>query len=269
MTPFGGVSGDRYAPYCGAPPDPANIFTRWNFDPVLVVGLLAVIVGYWAWSRAARGPGPARQMCFCAGWAIGALTLVSPLCALSVSLFSARVVQHMILAALAAPLLMIGWPINARSSATTRGGGRGWIAAIVFAATFWFWHAPGAYAATFAGGLVYWMMHFTIIGSALWLWAELVRNPASQFVDRLAAIAITTLQMSTLGAIVTFAPRPLYAVHALTTSAWGLTPLEDQQLGGAVMWIPAGAIFVATLLLSLAAVMRQDQSRPTMGAPFQ
>jgi putative membrane protein len=62
--------------------------------------------------------------------------------------------------------------------------------------------------------------------------------------------------MAFLGAIVTFAGRPLYAPHALTTVAWGLTPLQDQQLGGAIMWVPAGVLFVAAILAPLAQVLR-------------
>ncbi len=80
-------------------------------------------------------------------------------------------------------------------------------------------------------------------------------------IDILAAIAITSLQMGVLGAIITFAPRPMYAVHALTTTAWGLSPLEDQQLGGVIMWVPAGVIFVGTLVGSLACGMRRSEYR--------
>jgi putative membrane protein len=54
--------------------------------------------------------------------------------------------------------------------------------------------------------------------------------------------------MSLLGALLTFAPHPLFAPHALTTEPWGLTPLADQQLGGAIMWGPGGLLFLAAAL---------------------
>jgi putative membrane protein len=63
------------------------------------------------------------------------------------------------------------------------------------------------------------------------------------------------IQMGLLGALITLAPRALYAPHALTTWAWGLTPLQDQQLGGAIMWVPGGIVFlVAAGVLSLKAL---------------
>jgi cytochrome c oxidase assembly factor CtaG len=51
-----------------------------------------------------------------------------------------------------------------------------------------------------------------------------------------------------LGALITFSPRPWYAAHLDTTAAWGLTPLADQQLAGAIMWVPAGVVYVAAAL---------------------
>ncbi len=56
-----------------------------------------------------------------------------------------------------------------------------------------------------------------------------------------------SLFLLALGAILTFAARPLYATHATGTRLWGLTPLADQQLAGAVMWVPAGAVYLATI----------------------
>ena len=70
--------------------------------------------------------------------------------------------------------------------------------------------------------------------------------------------------MALLGATITFAGRPLYAPHEFTTFAWGLTPLQDQQLGGAIMWIPAGAVFVAAILFPLGG---GDAARDRRGQP--
>ena len=70
--------------------------------------------------------------------------------------------------------------------------------------------------------------------------------------------------MSLLGAVLTFAPSPLYAPHLLTTAAWGLRPLDDQQLGGVLMWVPAGVIFTGALVLSLARLFARGE-RPALG----
>ena len=67
-----------------------------------------------------------------------------------------------------------------------------------------------------------------------------------------AACLIVSLTMALVGAVILFAPAPLYAPHFLTAEAWGLTPLADQQLGAVIMWVPAGLIFVVSVLTSLA-----------------
>ena len=112
-----------YAPYCGAPADPAGLALRWNFDPLLLVALVAAAIAYlWLMgSIASPSPGVRRRRtaCFYAGWATAAAALVSPLCALSVSLFSARVGQHMVLETIAAPLVAFGMPTARRDASRT------------------------------------------------------------------------------------------------------------------------------------------------------
>ena len=68
----------------------------------------------------------------------------------------------------------------------------------------------------------------------------------------------TGLQMSLLGALLTFAAVPLFAVHEFTTAAWGLTWLQDQELGGLVMWVPAGLLLTGYSALAFGAALRLD-----------
>jgi len=246
------LSGLASIPYCGLPPVPAQLLSRWNLDPVLIAALLLIAVGYAAWPIAAPAPARWRRVCFFAGWSVAAFATVSPLCPLSVALFSARVAQHMLLAVVAAPLLALGAPLRAVH------GGRAWTAALAFAGVLWFWHAPAPYDATFNGAAVYWAMEISLLASAWWLAAEVSAQKSPRLVDILAASAITSVQMGVLGAVLTFAPRAIYSVHALTTGAWGLTQLEDQQLGGVIMWVPAGVVVVAAVVASLAIAMRRS-----------
>jgi putative membrane protein len=244
-----------FQPYCGQPPDPVDLLERWNLDPLLIAALVALLATYWI---ARRDETPWRRATFVAGWSAGALALISPLCPLSVSLFSARVGQHMILTTVAAPLLALGRPFPVR---TPGSGAWDLAAAAAFGGLLWLWHAPGPYAATFNGDLVYWTMHLTLFGSALWLWSRLFDQPERRLGATLAAALITTLQMGFLGAIITLGSRPLYAPHILTTAAWGFSPLQDQQLGGVVMWIPAGVIFLAAILAPVAVALRRAEAR--------
>jgi putative membrane protein len=254
------------AAYCGAPPIPETLAARWNLDPAVIAGVTLAGAIYAAMTAPRLGGRwavtPWRRTSFYAGWGLGALALISPLCALSVSLFSARVAQHMLLATVVAPLVVLGMPGTWRY----RSAAAAPITAAVFAIVLWIWHAPGPYAATFDSNVVYWTMHVTAFGAALALWAALFDRPAERLAGLVAAAALTSLQMGLLGAIMTFAGRPLYAPHLLTTLPWGLTPLADQQLGGVIMWIPASVIVVMAVVTALAVAMLRTQRGPSPAA---
>lgn len=242
------------SPYCGAPPTMATLADRWNGDPWLIAGLI-VGVGIYAvlWRRR---PG-ARPACFAAGWGLTALALVSPLCALSVSLFAARVGQHMILTLVAAPLVALGLPAPGRRLP----GQEAW-SALGFTLMLWAWHSPALYDATFRDAGVYWTMHLTTWGAALAFWWTVLRAPAAASGAAMIATVATGFQMALLGAIITWAPAPLYRAHLVTPYPWGLTPLQDQELGGTLMWVPGGLIFLAAIVVPLALLLRR--SGPTL-----
>ena len=257
-------------PYCGPPPSPGSLWLSWNLDPVLIGGLVA-IAGLYRFGcaqlyREGRKPGGREQAAFYIGWLITTLALVSPLCPLSVSLFAARVGQHMILTLVGAPLVVAGKPAEMLAAAFGMAAARGrWTrqaplpAAAVFAALLWFWHAPAPYAATFASTYIYWSMHLTVFGAALWLWHALLESRGSSVIAKLAGGFFSSAQMGFLGALITLASHAVYAPHALTTAAWGLTPLEDQQLGGVIMWIPGCLVFLGFALMALMPVLSEAE----------
>lgn len=229
-------------PYCGTPPLPSELLGRFNLDPALISCLL-ILAGLHvrsAWRSGAAGA-------VTAGWIVAAAAFISPLCALSVSLFSARIGQHMILILIAAPLIALGLPRRGSRS----GGWRAWLAAAAFFGFLWFWHMPLPYDATFTSTPVYWSMHVTLFGSAILLWREILHHSSEHAFEALAVGVLSSMQMGLLGAILTLAEHPLFVPHLLTTQAWGFTPLEDQQLGGTLMWVPGIVLFLWTSLRSL------------------
>ena len=229
-------------PYCGAAPLPGALLERFNLDPVLIVALL-LLAAIHIWSVHQR-----RERWYAAaGWVVAALALVSPLCALSVALFSARIAQHMILVLIAAPLIALALP----RSAHRRDSWDLWASAAAFFVALWFWHMPAPYDATFSSVAVYWSMHITLFGSAILLWRELLHVRPEQTVDALAAGAFTSMQMGLLGAVLALAGRPLFFWHLGTTAAWNLTPLQDQQLGGVFMWVPGILLFLWAAIRAL------------------
>ncbi|PYE85021.1 cytochrome c oxidase assembly protein [Pseudoroseicyclus aestuarii] len=214
--------------YCGPPPDPAALWSSWNLDPVLLLALagLTVLVRHR----------PAGLVAV----AVLILAFVSPLCALSSALFSARVVHHVLLVAGAAPLLALAWPARGAPAL-----------ALPFAVStliLWAWHHPAAYDLALSNVAVYWAMQLTLLGSAVWFWRAVLAEGAAP-VDRLVIVVASFAQMGMLGALLTFAPAPLYAAHAVAPLAWGLAPLQDQQLGGLIMWVPAGLPYAAAAIL--------------------
>lgn len=221
-------------PYCGLPPLGGEWI--WNLDPVLIAALL--LVGGWHMSRLDQASRKVKSSVL-AGWILTGLAFVSPLCNLSVALFSARVGQHMVLVLAAAPLVAAGGLAGPLRTAP-------WSAVAMFAVALWSWHLPVPYEATFRSDLIYWVMHLSLFGAAVWLWAALFALPARALGTTLAIGVLTGLHMAALGALLTFAGRSWYAVHAVTTAPWGFTALEDQQFGGLIMWVPAG-LLVAVL----------------------
>jgi putative membrane protein len=239
---FGGGELNSLIPYCGTPPLPSEILGRFNLDPVLLACLLILAI----WHVRAIGRSGVRGY-VAAGWLVAAAALVSPLCALSVSLFSARIGQHMILVLIAAPLIALGLP----QREARPGRWRSWTAAGAFFGLLWFWHMPLPYEATFTSTPVYWSMHVTLFGSAVLLWREILHHSIEHAFEALAVGVLSSMQMGLLGAVLTLAGHPLFTPHLLTTRAWGLMPLEDQQLGGALMWVPGIGLFLWTSLRSL------------------
>jgi putative membrane protein len=227
--PLGGL------PYCGAAPAPADWLERWNFDPLLLAALGLSTLLLWR-NAETRSQGSATTTAA----ALALLLFVSPFCALSSALFSARVTHHVLLAAVLAPLLVYALPVE-----RTRlpGSLALWTGLQAFA--FWLWHAPDLYAQALSSDLVYWMMQLTITGAAVGFWAALRRTSG---LSAVAALLVSTVQMGLLGALITFAAVPLYRPHFLTTEPWGFSALEDQQMAGLIMWAPAAGLYLAAAL---------------------
>src|SRR3981081_2955276 len=216
---------DPMIAYCGPAPVPTDIWTRWNLDPLLMTTLAALVV-----LVGRSGASDAR-----AGWAAIALMVVifvSPLCALSSALFSVRVLHHVLLVAAVAPLLALAFPLR-RAPALPLAPLVGTSAVIL-----WLWHAPGPYAWGLASVPAYCLMQVSLLGTAWLMWRGILVAATPAGAALIAPLA-TTGDMGLLGALIVFAPGPLYPVHLASTAPWGLSPLTDQQLAGLLMWVPA------------------------------
>jgi putative membrane protein len=226
-----------WTPYCGSAPAPAEGLGRWNLDPWQLAALAGLATG---WQLAVGRSEPERRKWFAGGFALLLILFVSPFCAMTSALFSARVAHHVLLTAVAAPLLVLALP----SDRVRLPGSIAWWTAVQ-ALVFWVWHAPALYAAALSSDATYWLMQLTLLGSAMALWSA-VRHASPP--AAIAALLATMVQMGLLGALITFSATPLYVPHFATTLPWGFHPLEDQQLAGLIMWAPAAALYLAAAL---------------------
>jgi len=228
-----------WSPYCGPAPLPDEVLGRWNTDPIFLGVLLALFcVGMWRVKQTDRGV-------FGGAMLVLAIGFISPLCALSSALFTARTLHHLLLVLAAAPLLALCLPLLKKPHLMA--------ATAVQALVFWSWHAPSLYAQALSHDGVYWLMQISILASSVWFWAA-VRSVSAHaaIVGLLAAM----LLMGLLGALIVFAGQPLYAPHFASGTAWGLGPLEDQQAAGLIMWAPAAAAYLLVALLKMRALLQ-------------
>lgn len=232
-------SGGSPPSYCGPAADPAELLWRWNADPVLL-GLLAI--GLLLGARILRQDLPNGRRWF-GILALSSVLYLSPFCAWGSSLFAVRVSHHLLLALVLAPL---GAQLWRRQLDEVPAGLVGWTALAII--TMWGWHAPRLYAWAVTSDSGYWLMQGSIFLTATLFWDRIFRStkPAA-----IASLLAAMVAMGLLGALITLSSLPLYEAHYSTTAAWGLTPMEDQQIGGLIMWAPASAVY---LLVALALV---------------
>jgi putative membrane protein len=129
-------------------------------------------------------------------------------------------------------------------------------------ATLWLWHAPPLFEAALASETVHYLQHLTLLVTALLFWASLLPRRADHKTRVVAVFSLftTTMHSTLLGALLTLSPTIWYASYA--AAAGGLSALEDQQLAGLIMWVPAGLVYTAMALGLLAVVLRDDRALP-------
>lgn len=260
----------------GAPLASHDLWSPWTRDPLILVPLAALALLYWLGRRHRhRGPGRRRDrraIMFWLGWGALVLALVSPLHALGEALFWAHMTQHEILMTVAAPLLVLGGTMVPMLRALPRDARRSidrmlrwpavrWVwravtrmdvAWIVQAVVLTAWHLPVLYQRSLASEWVHAVQHLSYLAAAVLYWWSVLETPIARHQRGAAVLSLflTSLYAGALGALITFAGTPWYPAYR-ATAVWGLTPLEDQQLAGLVMWMPGGvAYLVAALALT-------------------
>ena len=252
------------------------LWRQWTFDAAVLIPLL-IATGFYAlgagrlWRRAGVGHGipVTRALAYGAGLIALVAALMSPLDAAADRLFSLHMTQHLLLILVAPPLLIIGAPdvallwalpprwrgamgrFEQRLGRTLTGqtcGGKGPLVVVLLAVgVLWIWHVPRLYDMAVRHEALHWAEHASFLVSSLLFWAMVLRlRPGDHTGNglRILYVFAMALQGSILGALITFASRPLYTTYAGIAPQGDLQPLVDQQIAGLLMWVPPAVLYV-------------------------
>ncbi len=264
-----------------------DVLFAWSFD-LLAVSLIAAAAGAYLFAvrrvNAAhpRNPHPRlRTWCWFGGLVAMGLALLSPIEAYEGSLFSVHMVQHMLLQLVAAPLLLAGGPITLALRASSPSVRRGLlsvlqsrvmhalsfplVAWLLFAATNWGWHFSTLYDQALENTALHYFQHATLLASALLFWWPVIGVDPSPwrlpFPVRLLYLFLAMPQSSFLGIAIMAEPQVLYPHYLTNVRDWGLSPLEDQELGGILMWTVGDLAFLIGMGIVVALWVRQEDRR--------
>lgn len=276
-----------------------DLWNAWSLEPLALTTLAASALVYAnglskLWRRAGVGHGIRRWQAaaFAGGLVSLFIGLVSPLNTLAAMLFSAHMVQHLVLVVVAAPLLVLGWPLlpvlwalppshrrrlglwwrHARSPRTAwRVLTQPMLVLAMHTVVVWVWHLPDLYLAALANDFVHATEHASFLGTGLLFWWS-VLHPATRsrfgYGSGILYLFAAAMQGGALGALLTFSREPWYPTYTVRASVWGLTALEDQQAAGLIMWVPGGLVYLVAALILFAAWLRAVERRVQLNAPL-
>ena len=272
------------------PHDWDELLRTWGTEPYVWLGLIVTALLYaiglrrmWREGGAGHGVHIWEAWCYAGGWLALFVALVSPLHPWGSVLLSAHMTQHEILMLVAAPLVVLGRPVlvylralprtsshalgrysNTRPYRAAWGAiGNPFVAFLIHSVLLWVWHVPALFNATIDSELVHTLQHVSFLFPALLFWWALIHrgNNAAGYGVAVLYLFLIALHSQLLGVMMTFARRLWYTAYFETTIWWGLTPLEDQQLAGLIMWTPAGLVYIAAALALFAGWMRESERR--------
>jgi cytochrome c oxidase assembly factor CtaG len=268
-------------------PQLPGVLLQWRFEPFALGGVtLAAAMYFWAVrqvNRRHRGhPQPAlRSWLFLVGLVALALALTSPIEAYEGQLFSVHMIQHMLIELVAAPLLLAAGPVTLALRAASPSVRRRLLAIlqsrvvhlisfpiiawVLFAAVNWGWHFSVLYNEALENPWLHYVEHASFLGAALLFWWPVIGVDPSPWriphPARLLYLFLAMPQNSFLGVALLSAGTVLYPHYVTNLRTWGPTPLDDQRLGGTLMWVGGDLAFLAAMAVVIAGWMRYEDRR--------
>jgi putative membrane protein len=262
-------------------------FSVWDLGVLGFLLLLGTLYTRGALTLS-RGSGAGRRVepvAFAMGWGALVLSIIPPLDSLSIQFFSVHMIQHELMMLVGAPLLIFGRPLQrcvaglpgalrhrAVDALQGRAMSSSWrvltaplVAWTLHGLAIWVWHMPALYDAAVGNEGIHTLQHAMFIGtSALFWWGMLYgRYGRAGYGAAVFYVFLTVVHTGILGAMVTFAPTPLYPIYAAPAAAHGIDALVDQQRAGLLMWIPAGLVMTLLGLALFAAWLGESERRST------
>ena len=266
-----------------------SLLTDWSFDPTFLVPLLLAVLYFKGYVRYRRGGGrrfPAwRAVLFALGVAVVGIALMSPIDMLADYSFTFHMVQHDLLMLVAAPLILLGAPFIPVIRGLPMGLRRRWfvpaarrgplrvaakfltrplVALVLFEATVVAWHLPGLYNAALFNNAVHYGMHFSFIATAILFWWHIVTPypfPSRlHYFLRMAMLVASAIVNSFLAALIAFSGTVLYGYGA-RHGFWGLSPIDDQSIGGVLMWVMGDMLRLGAITVLFAVYVARENAK--------
>ncbi len=258
----------------------AAFLASWDFHPVVAGGVALAGILYWWGRHRMKGQGrglsapPAwRAWCYGLGLAMLAFALLSPVATYSELFFFLHMTEHMLIIIVAAPLLLLGAPLLPTLWALPRGFRRevGLLfsrghpvhrlchqltrplpAILIYLVVVGGWHIPRFYDAAEGVTLTHDLEHLSfLIASLVYWWPVVHPTGGRRRLSYLASIPYlipALVEGTIIGIVLTFARVPVYETYQRVPRVWGLSVMADQQLGGLIMWIVGGALYLVPIL---------------------
>lgn len=253
----------------------------WTLDPLILlplsIALLSFAIGWRKLAgRSRRGMALLRRSAafFGSGWLILAGALVSPLHEAGEHSFSAHMFEHELIMLVAAPLLVAAQPLaimlwafpaepRKRIAALATAMQRPWralsvpvFATVAQAAALWLWHAPTLFDRALSSEVWHGAQHLSFLVTALFFWTAMLGRRTPPGIAALCLV-VTSIVSGALGALMAFAESPWYAGYARFAFApFGMSPVEDQQVAGLLMWVPGGLVHAGVALIIVRRLLR-------------
>ena len=259
----------------------AEAWRHWDLHPSVVVGLV-LLGGLYVFLGGLRAP-RRRVAAFGASLLVLLGSLNGPLHDLSDGyLFSAHMVQHLVLTLLFPPLFLYGLPADLVRKvirpAWLRTAGAALVrpvpAAAIFSGPIILWHMPLFYEAAMRHHGLHIVQHLVFIATAVVMWwpvlSPVPELPRASYPGQMLYLFLLGIPMTIVGALITLADTPLYPFYVAAPRVWGLSPLDDQQIGWLIMWVPGGLVFwLAMTVVWFRWARQEEQGEAERGVPLE